>query len=592
MKKKASSGFIRTFAYLLRLFWQNQKLFLIAAVLVAGLAGLLTATDALFKQWFFEAVQAVSVGAATTRTALFYGVLMAAMLILSLLLSGASEVFQFNLGMKLSGYLGRRVNEKSAKIDPICFEDSTLLDDISKAYKGVEGSRDVFRVIVHNTMYYIPYFLFMGSYLFRIKPALCLCLLLVAAPTVINQLLSTRYYRGFEDESAPIRRQYEYYDRCITDREYARETRLLGAFWFFRNLYEIALLLFAKKKWQATRKSELQMIFMRLIGLAAYVGVIAILYNYLLDGTINVAIFAAVFTTIDQMFKYVDWIGYGLFDIAQATVSVYNTMRFLELPERSGKDVTLTGELLEVKNASFSYPNTNEDALSDINLTIHKGETIAIVGENGAGKSTLVKLLIGLYLPKSGDVLLDSHSTRDISPQSIYSGISAVFQKFQRYRMTLSENISISAADKDEQRTQQAAKKADLDPKQSDSFPEGYDTLLSREFGGTDLSGGQWQRVALARGFYRAHNMIILDEPTAAIDPIEETKLYKKFAELSKGKAAVIVTHRLGSAKIADRIVVMDSGRITATGTHESLMQENGLYARMFNAQAQWYENE
>ena len=592
MKKSKTSSFPKMFAYLIRLFWQNQKFYLFAAVLIAGLAGFSTAAVALFKQWFFESVQAAAVGATSAQAALFYGVLMAVVLILSLLLGGVSELFQFNLGMKLSGYLGRQVNDKSSKIDPICFEDSTMLDDINKAYKGVEGSREVFRVIIHNTMYYIPYFLFMSIYLFRIKPILCLCLLLVAAPNVINQVLSTRYYKKFEDASAPIRRQYEYYERCITDREYARETRLLGAFWFFRNLYETAVLLFAKKRWATARKSELRMISMRLVGLVAYISVIVMLYYYLMDGSINVAIFAAVFTTMDQMFNYVDWIGYGLFDIAQDTASVYNTMRFLELPERGGKDIELNGDLIELKSASFAYPNSNKNSLSDINLVIRKGETIAIVGENGAGKSTLVKMMIGLYLPIEGETLIDGQNMRELSLASVYSGISAVFQKFQRYRMNLSDNISISADENDDAKIREAATKADLSPESDESFPQDYKTMLSREFGGTDLSGGQWQRVALARGFYRAHNMIILDEPTAAIDPIEETKLYKKFAEISQDKTSIIVTHRLGSAKIADRIVVMDSGKIVATGTHESLMQQEGLYFEMYNAQAQWYDAE
>ena len=238
---------------------------------------------------------------------------------------------------------------------------------------------------------------------------------------------------------------------------------------------------------------------------------------------------------------------------------------------------------------SFSYPGSETKAVEHVNLTIKPGETIAIVGQNGAGKSTLVKLLTGLYLPTEGTVEIGGIDSRKISSHSIYRGITGIFQKYQRYKLTLQENVQISDLQtQDQQHLETAVKKADLEL-DHETFPQGYDTMLSREFDGVDLSGGQWQRVALARGFYRVHDLVVLDEPTAAIDPLEETRIYEKFAELSKDKTAVIVTHRLGSAKIADRIVVMDQGRIVAIGTHDQLMRERGKYAEMYQAQAQWY---
>lgn len=179
---------------------------------------------------------------------------------------------------------------------------------------------------------------------------------------------------------------------------------------------------------------------------------------------------------------------------------------------------------------------------------------------------------------------------RDVSPSAIYRGISGVFQSYRRYKLTLAEYIGVSDVSKPADPTHLAssAGKADLDI-DGGSFPDGYDTMLSREFDGVDLSGGQWQRVAIARGFYRAHDMIVLDEPTAAIDPIEESRIYAKFAEISRGKTAIIVTHRLGSTKIADRIVVLGAGKIVELGSHEELMRQGGTYAEMFTAQARWY---
>jgi ATP-binding cassette subfamily B protein len=166
-----------------------------------------------------------------------------------------------------------------------------------------------------------------------------------------------------------------------------------------------------------------------------------------------------------------------------------------------------------------------------------------------------------------------------------------VFQKFQKYKMTLDDNVKISQIKKGKPIDDNALETG-IDINNADIYPNGIDTMLSREFDGVDLSGGQWQRVALARGFYRDHKLIVLDEPTAAIDPLEETKIYKQFMDIAKDKTAVIITHRMGSAKLADRIVVMDNGRIDDIGTHEELMRRGGLYYEMFTAQSVWYDRE
>jgi ATP-binding cassette subfamily B protein len=184
--------------------------------------------------------------------------------------------------------------------------------------------------------------------------------------------------------------------------------------------------------------------------------------------------------------------------------------------------------------------------------------------------------------------MINGMDTTKTNSKSVFHGLSGVFQKYQRYQMTLKENIQISDND-NMHAIDNAIEQGGVDIN-GPSFPAGGSTMLSREFDGVDLSGGEWQRVAIARGLYRVHNVIVLDEPTASIDPIEESRIYRKFIELSKDKTAIIVTHRLGSTKIADRVIVMDKGKIIDVGSHYELMQKNGLYAKMFNSQASWYE--
>lgn len=247
---------------------------------------------------------------------------------------------------------------------------------------------------------------------------------------------------------------------------------------------------------------------------------------------------------------------------------------------------------IEAHGISFRYPGTERAVIDDITLTIREGEHVAIVGENGAGKSTLVRLLTGLYVPEEGTVLQDGIDTRSESALVLRQQIGAVFQHYSTWQLTLRENIGFGdiAHCHDDARLADAATRAGT-WEMVDDLPEGWESWLGRTFGNRDLSGGEWQRIAVARAFFRSSRFLALDEPTSALDPLAEQRIFDQFLQLTVGRTAITVSHRLGPARFADRIMVMERGKIAEVGTHDELMAANGRYCQMFDAQAAWYRD-
>ena len=558
------------------------------------------------KQVFFDSVEGLVSGSGRIRMVLILGAVTSLCPVLFSVLGQLSSVVLQVFFKTAEGYMGKELNEKAARIDPLVYEDNRFLDQINKAYAGLQA---VGNVVVNMLMILLNqgvYIVSMAVYMFHVKPALLIMFCVSFIPNMIGTVIRKRMYANMEHKAAPYRRRYEYFEKCICSREYVKETRLWRSESFFKRMYGKNLRECTRLNWETSRRVLLIELGLRSLVLTGYVGTIIMLFYYLARGEIGVGAFAAVFTSLDTMFARMN----DLFDGQIGTIGrsfgpAQNFFAFLNLPERQGLyEGPVKREVMELKEVSFTYPGSERPALKDINLTVRKGETIAIVGVNGSGKSTLTRLLTGLYLPTSGSLLIDGRDIGEIAPKTLYQNVSAVFQKYQSYKMTVAENVRISDMDREmpdadagslekaetaaDSAVRDAMEKADF-PVDSEKLTEGLQTMLGKDFGGIDLSGGQWQRLAIARGLYRKHDMIILDEPTAAIDPLEEADIYRKFAEISADKTAFIVTHRLGSAQIADRIIVMDAGHIVDMGTHEELMRREGKYREMYHAQAKWY---
>lgn len=588
---RRNKNFASDIFYILKIIFKRKKQYFITAIILCGFAGLSTSMNVLIKQKFFEGIESLLSGGRLSFVigiGIFWGVYM----LITLLIQGASDLMMDDLGIRSGEVLGDLINCKAGKIDPLCYEDVDTLTMIHKAYQGIEQSSTAIRIGVMLISYYIPYFCFFAIYTYRIYPALCLILLFVLLPTLVVQRFRSRNYMILENQVAPLRRKMDYFRDCVADREYARETRVLGAAKYFKELYKDSADLFKKLAWEAERKNSLIELALRSVSLISYIIILLLMFVFTQNGILSIAAFVAILSSIDQLFSFMDYVGNNIGDISSTMPFVMNAAQFLCLPEKNGEKVKINDTSIVFDQVSFSYPCTKNFALKNVSFSINEGETIAIVGKNGAGKSTMAKLILGIFVPTIGNVYVGNYSTRNISRESVYRKSSAVFQNFQRYKMTLKKNVTISdlAKENNQNRISESLCYMGINIDNSIVYPNGLNSLLSKEFGGTDLSGGQWQKVAIARGIYRRHQLIVLDEPTAAIDPLEESKIYRQFSEMSKGKTAIIVTHRIGSARIADKIIVMDKGTIVGCGNHEELMKNNELYKTMFNSQAQWYQ--
>ena len=584
----------KTVKYALKLFIKTQPVFFFFMILLGIPHGLLHSCATLvFSQKFFDAVGGIITNGEPLSKAYIVIITAGLVFVIREILEGIYN-FLFNniLFHKPNREIKKILHEKMAGIDPVYFEDAKFYDIIEKADSGTGAILAMVSYIVVLVNVYVPYFIFMSFYLRNLQPYLIWIIVLAFVPSILSQAVKTGIIAKFEDKAAPVRREYDYYGKTITDRSYYKETRKLGAYKFFLTRLLKSMFRLGKAEWDRSKKINLIELSTNLVTAAGFAGALYMLVNALVSGDITAGAFAAVLASIGKLFEWMrELIEEGIGDFAMDVGMARNFLRFIEFLERGGIDAIPDFDKgIIADNISFAYPNAEHKSIDNISLEIKPGETIAVVGENGAGKTTLVRLLTGLYIPTSGTVNLNGMNTLDINGKSLFNGISGVFQNFQRYQMTLNENIKISDFT-NENEIDSVLFESGVDFENPDTFPNGKDTMLSREFDGVDLSGGEWQRVAIARGLYKRHNVIVLDEPTAAIDPIEESRIYRKFIEISKGKTAVIVTHRLGSTKIADRVIVMDKGRIINIGSHDELLQKCELYSEMFNAQAVWYEN-
>ena len=564
-------------------------------VILLGVAlGLLMTSNAMAMQYLLDSISDVAKNGGRLLQCLLPMLALAGATIGVELVQGIFNFLADIIFKKSSGKIKVKLFEKLQHIDPAKFEDPSFLDEVNRSIEGMRVMPYFCMSMCICISFYLVYFISVGGYLYSLKPLLLITILLAFIPAMLGHVIRLRVYWKLEQESASVRRAYEYYQKTMCDREFYKETRTLGAFGYFFKLFRNALNIFCKKQWKTEKKASVIQIA---LDATSFVGIgisTIILFSAVLAGEISVGAFAAVFTALRAIFGMMrQIICKHIANISQGFGKVANFFNLLDMSVVTGETgVADMSKGVVLDNVSFTYWGREVPAIKNVSLNVNPKETVAIVGQNGAGKSTLVRLLTGIYRPSEGEVYVGGLSTYRTDPESLFKGISGVFQKVQKYKMTLRDNVILGVPDELAGSSNKRKIKDILTEVGFENKEIPLDTMLSPEYGGIDISGGQWQRLAIARGLYRYHDLIVLDEPTAAIDPIEETNIYYQFKKMSEGKCSVIVTHRIGSVKLADRIIVLDGGEIVETGTHDQLMVLGGKYADMYQAQAQWYERE
>lgn len=423
----------------------------------------------------------------------------------------------------------------------------------------------------------------------------------ISVPLFIIAMRTGKRTYEMGKETKKIQRKYTYISSVLTDREYAQERKLFGYSnhfqKYYNNLYEQSFKIQSniEKKRYANMKSG-SIVTLLIIG-----AIILILLPSLYAGKMTVGIFIALVNAIFSLVQTMSWqLSTTMENFSRLREYLKDLNLFFGLSEKHNatvipvSNIDFEFETLEFRNVFFKYPGTEINVLNNCCFVLKNGKSYSFVGVNGAGKSTIIKLIAGLYDNYEGDILLNGRNIRDYNYATIKSLISVLFQDFATYAITLKENIIVGDnMIYNEEKFKNIVSSIEFD----DIFQKlkyGSDTLLGKiKEDSVDISVGQWQKVAIARVLYSNSKIIILDEPTASLDPVTESKIYEMFHKVNNDRFTIYITHRLGAAKIADEILVIDEGRIIESGTHDQLMSmKDGLYHEMFDSQKAWYIND
>lgn len=501
------------------------------------------------------------------------------------------------LGDLFSNVTSVEIMRHAATLDLYHFEDPAFYDKMERARQQTFGRTALLSMVLSQVEDFIT-ILFLGVGLAAFNPWLLLILFIAVLPAFAGESYFNQKNYSLTRSWTPERRELDYLRFIGASDTTAKEVKLFGLAGFLADRFEQL----ASKYYEANRKLSLRRAIWGtgLSGLAtlAYYGAYVFILVQTAGGFLTVGTLTFLAGSFARMRGLLQGIMGRFSKIGESALFLQDLFDFFEIKSTiegtgSGKKVPIPFKQgIVFENVSFKYPQSSKWAIRNLSFELKAGEKLALVGENGAGKTTMVKLLTRLYEPNEGRILLDGEDIREYDPESLRSAIGVIFQDYQRFQLKVRENIAVGDIEKrnDDQQIEDAALKS-LASSVVKDLPQGYEQMLGKRFSdGVELSGGQWQKIALARAYMRDAQLLILDEPTSALDARAEYEVFQRFAKLMEGKTAVLISHRFSTVRMADRILVLENGQLLELGSHEELLALDGRYAELFHLQARGYQ--
>lgn len=601
--KELLGGFFKRFFYIVGIVWQTGHWILFLMTFLALFNGLTPVIGALLSKEIINELQAAN----TPVSEFFHSRIF--MLLIYLFIYRVLKRLALTAGTAVDNLSGElvikqiklRIMNKSHELDLQYFDLPEFYEKLENANREA-GMRPI--QVITKTFTAASTLIELISYIavMATSPGLGLAAFIIMAVSLPSAIISFIYRKrnfNYKRRRSKDRREMNYYSDVLVNKDIVKEVRIFGLTDFFADKFKkvfgeyfkgLRTLILSESLWQIALgivSVIVNLFFCGIVALRVLSGEI-MLGDYTLYTGAIMSIATCIATLIST--------SAGVYE---GTLFIDNLMYFMNKSPGIVPTVTPGAKVkrnaphtIEFKNVSFHYPGSERCVLQNINITFSPGQTTVLVGLNGAGKTTLIKLLTRLYDPTDGVILLDGRDIREYDLESLYGMFGIIFQDFGRYAVTVGENISFGdlSLTPSHDSLMVAARQSNADGF-IEKLPQGIDTPLTRQFErtGSELSGGQWQKLAIARAFYSRSDILVLDEPTASLDPLAEQEIFNEFDRLRSGKMSIFVSHRLSSATTAGQIIVLEGGRVAEKGTHKELMEQKGKYYNLFSVQAKRY---